>query len=304
MKRFKRVYIEITNVCNMSCSFCSPMNRKKEFMSEELFRRILDDVKPYTDYVFFHVKGEPLLHPQIGEFLDISEQAGLKVNLTTNGTLLGEKKELLLNKPALRQVNISLHSFENGSEEDFDRYLADVTDFAKIASKNSYIVMRLWNLKNTHNPQNLKIIKRLESELAPKTDIADMIEKAPANKLSERSLTIAENIYLSQEKVFKWPNINDPVIGPTGFCYGLRTMAAILVDGTVVPCCLDGDGSASLGNVKERSFGEIIAGDTAQSINRGFSERKAVHPLCQRCTYRARFNRKDKKYSVMRNNGD
>lgn len=281
----------------MSCSFCSPMKRKKEFMSEDTFRKILSDIKPYTDYIYFHVKGEPLMHPLIGTFLDISAEMGFNVNLTTNATLIREKQHLLLGKNALRQVNISLHSFENGTDAEFMQYMHDIIEFAKAARRDTFIVMRLWNLKNTQNPENLKIIKLLEENFAPDNDVVSMIERAPVNKLSERSLTLAQNVYLSQEKVFKWPDINDPVIGSAGFCYGLRTMSAILVDGTVVPCCLDADGSAPLGNIHCESFGDIIASPTATAINDGFSCRKAVHPLCRRCSYRARFNRKKKIYS-------
>lgn len=281
----------------MSCSFCSPMTRKKEFMTEETFRKILTDIKPYTDYIYFHVKGEPLLHPLIGDFLDISADMGFRVNLTTNATLIHEKQHLILGKSALRQVNISLHSFENGTDDEFSQYMHNVIEFAKKAQKDTYIVMRLWNLKNTQNPQNLRVIKMLEESFSQSGDVVSMIESAPANKLSERSLTLAQNVYLSQEKVFKWPNINDPVIGSAGFCYGLRTMAAILADGTVVPCCLDADAGAPLGNIHTSSFGDIIASPAAAAINDGFSERKVVHPLCRRCTYRARFNRKKKIYS-------
>lgn len=301
MKQFKRIYIEITNVCNMSCSFCSKMNRKKEFMSEETFRRILTQVKPYTDYIYFHVKGEPLMHPLVGRFLDISHEMGMTVNMTTNGTLLAEKKGELLGKKALRQINISLHSFENGTEEDFDSYIDSVIDFAKEVqqSMNTYVVMRLWNLNNTENPQNIKVINKLEKAFSPENDVKTMIENAPKNKLSERSLTLSENIYLSQEHEFKWPNINDEFVGASGFCYGLRSMAAILADGTVVPCCLDGDGSAALGNIHKDDFSDIISSDLVKNIYDGFSGRKVIHPLCQRCTYRLRFNRKKKIYKVL-----
>lgn len=301
MKRFKRVYVEITNVCNMSCSFCPPLKRKKEFMDTQMFKDVIRQIKPYTDYVYFHVKGEPLIHPSVGEFLDICGENGLKVNITTNGTLLKENGRLILGKYALRQLNISLHSFENGSEEKFDSYIGSVIDFAKEVhnTMQTYIVMRLWNLNNTENPRNIKIIRKLENAFSPKTDVKSMIESSPKNKLNERSLTLTDRIYLSQEHEFKWPNIDDKFVSASGFCYGLRTMAAILVDGTVVPCCLDGDGSAELGNIKNTDFGNIITSDTAEMIYKGFSERKAVHPLCRACTYRARFNRKKNIYKVM-----
>lgn len=282
----------------MSCSFCPPLKRKKEFMTEETFKEVLKQVKPYTDYVYFHVKGEPLMHPKLDRFLDLCDEYGLKVNITTNATLLSEKKEMLLNKNALRQLNISLHSFEDGDDESFNGYIDDIINTTKEIKKSmsTYVVMRLWNLKNMDNPRNKKIINKLQSAFSPSEDLNDMIKKASPNKLTERSLTLCENVYLSQEREFKWPDINGDFIGVEGFCYGLRTMCGILVDGSVVPCCLDSDGSAILGNIHENSFGDIISSGMAEEINNGFSERNVVHPLCQRCHYRVRFNRKKRIY--------
>ena len=124
MKKFKKFYIEITNVCNLSCSFCPQTKRSPEIMKFDVFNKILDEVKPYTDYLYFHVKGEPLLHPEIDKFLDISYEKGFMVNITTNGTLISKAKDKILMKPALRQVNFSLHSFDgNQSHNNKEEYI-------------------------------------------------------------------------------------------------------------------------------------------------------------------------------------
>ena len=132
MNKFKKVYIEITNVCNLSCSFCPKTGRDKEFLSIERFKKILEEVKPYTKYIYFHLMGEPLLNRNLEKFLEISYNEGFKVNLTTNGTLIPKVKEVLLNAKALRQINISLHSFEaNNNNILFTDYFNNVFDYVK-----------------------------------------------------------------------------------------------------------------------------------------------------------------------------
>src|SRR5690554_4856645 len=112
MKKFKKFYIEITSVCNLACTFCPQTKRKANFIKVDDFTKILNEIQPHTEYIYFHVKGEPLLHPHIDELLDISYEKGFKVNITSNGTLINKAKHKILGKPALRQLNFSLHSFD------------------------------------------------------------------------------------------------------------------------------------------------------------------------------------------------
>ena len=95
-------FIEITNVCNLSCNFCPKTGRKLQFSDEEKFKEIIEKVKPYTDHVYFHLMGEPLLNKNLARFLEICYENGLKVNITTNGTLLEKEKDSLINAKALR----------------------------------------------------------------------------------------------------------------------------------------------------------------------------------------------------------
>lgn len=246
-------------------------------MSPELFRLALDNIKGMSEYLYFHVMGEPLLHPQLGLFLDMCGEYGYKVNLTTNGTML-EKAYGIIGKPALRQVNISLHSDHNS-----DNYLEKIFDFIDKAKAQTLICLRLWNLsEGSGNKENEEIINKIKAKYSPKV----VVEDKPTHV---RGIKIAENIFINQSTVFDWPDLTKADIGDNGFCYGLREQIAILVDGTVVPCCLDKDGDLNLGNIQTDSLENIINGSRAKAIYDGFSRKKVVEPLCKKCGYRTRF---------------
>lgn len=275
-KRFKRVYIEITNNCNLICSFCLGTSRPRQFMSEELFRHILVSLKGYTDYLYFHVMGEPLLHPRIGDFLAISAEYDYQVNITTNGILLDKVAAKLLNQPALRQVNISLHSQE--SQTDIDFYLEKV--FAFIRQANCYISLRLWNLASDSN--NEYLLQRIVQEFGLPFNIIETIKPGIGIKIRDK-------VFINPERQFKWPSLQATEIPGRAFCYGLKNQIAILVDGTVVPCCLDGEGIIDLGNINEQDLAEILSSQRVSRIVEGFSQARAVEKLCKKCGYRTRF---------------
>ncbi|WMM26464.1 radical SAM/SPASM domain-containing protein [Tissierella sp. MB52-C2] len=291
MKKFKKVYIEITNVCNLQCEFCPKTNRDKRFMTIDEFSYILDEVKDFTDYLYFHVKGEPLLHPHIDEFLEISYDKGFKVNITTNGTLLSKVGDKLLNKLALRQINISLHSFDGNNEmENKDSYLDNIFNFIKSARDNKglIIALRLWNLTddnliNKKANKNKEILDRIQSEFNLPFKVEDTINP-------QRGLKIEDRIYLNQDSEFIWPDLNNEDFGKEGYCYGLRNQMGVLVDGTVIPCCLDGEGKISLGNIYNNSLKQVLSSNRARDIYEGFSKRLVVEEMCRKCGYRRRFN--------------
>ena len=289
MKRFKKVYIEITNVCNLSCNFCPKTGRKYEFSDEERFKEIIGKVKPYTDYVYFHLMGEPLLNKNLARFLDICYENGLKVNITTNGTLLAKEKNVLINAKALRQVNISLHSFEaNKVTKELEEYVSEVIDFINEAKESIICSIRLWNMDNGilnlkgKNTLNDDILKMLQEGLNSEIDIKEALSNKPGIKVSK-------NVYINSAEKFEWPNINRDVISESAFCYGLRDQIGILVDGTVVPCCLDSEGNIPLGNIFESSLENILNSKRAKDLYEGFSNRKAVEELCKRCGYVTRY---------------
>lgn len=290
MKKFKKVYLEITSICNLACSFCPPTERAKQFIEVEEFKNILNQLKPYTKYIYFHVKGEPLLHPKIDQLLDISHEKGFKVNITTNGTLLKKAKYKIFKKPALRQMNFSLHSFDGhpGSTNRFE-YISSILAFAKeaVALSDMIVSLRLWNLDqdnvtNHDKSRNREALEMIEREFHLDYQIEEMV--VPGS-----GLKIAERIYLNQDHEFKWPALHEEEDEGEGFCHALRNQAAILTNGTVVPCCLDGEGVINLGNIQDKPFSEIIEGERANNLYNGFSRREAVEELCRKCGYRKRF---------------
>lgn len=292
MKKYKKVYLEITNVCNLTCDFCPETKRKAEFMSEGTFREILNQIKPFTDYIYLHVKGEPLLHPSLGHFLDISYEKGFNVNITTNGTLIDKVADTLLGKPAVRQMNFSLHSFDGNQKEiSKEEYIDSILKFSNRAMVESHIIisLRLWNLDEAlltedQRKRNLDIIHKIEENFNLPYEIQSKLSGVKALKIGER-------VYLNQDYEFKWPDLKAEEDFEKGSCFGLRNQIAILVDGTVVPCCLDGEGIINLGNIHQDQFSEIINEKRAEEIRVGFCNHNIVEELCRKCGYRKRFNK-------------
>jgi len=284
MRKFKKVYIEITNICNLSCNFCPKTGRDLGFMKEEELKKILESVRPYTDHIYFHLMGEPLLNPQIGRFLEMANEFGFKVNITTNGTLINKAREALLAAPALRQVNISLHSFEaNEQGVDFNEYIDTVVNFVKEARDNTNIIssMRLWNLDTRHkasNSLNEEIFRILEEKFELDYDLKESFG-------DKNSVKLFKNVYLGMADKFKWPNIKIVQSNERKFCSALRDQFGVLLDGTVVPCCLDSEGNMPLGNIFETPLEEILSSKRAMNIYDGFTRREAVEDLCKTCGY-------------------
>ena len=260
--RFKKIYVEISNICNLNCSFCTKTNREKKALNIDEFKVILDKIKPYTKYLYFHVLGEPLLHKDINELIDIASK-DFYVNITTNGYLINNIKT-----NNIRQLNISLHSFDESYNKALDEYLDDLYNFSINNKNHTYINYRLW----THNKYADKIIKYLD-------------EKYNTNiKLGENN-KLADNIYLNFGSEFIWPdkatekvNINTP-------CHALIDHIAILSDGTITACCLDASGKINLGNIFSDDIEDVLSSKLFNEMLEGFKNSKRIHPLCQKCNF-------------------
>ncbi len=276
MQKYKKIYIEITNNCNLNCSFCSKVERPKNNMSLEEFEIILKKIQGYTNYIYLHVKGEPLLHPNIIEMINLAAKYNIKVNLTTNGTLFQSKAKSLGNCPNINKINFSLHS-ENNKEN----YLEDIFDNIKYLNSNTTVIYRLWTLKNNELDKNsTEVVNKLKTYYNLSTETVKKIKR-------EKNIPISSTIYVDKDNEFSWPVEND--YKSNGYCYALKTQIAILVDGTVVPCCLDSDGKVVLGNIFEQSLKEIINGERYQKLKKSFQDRKPCEKLCQSCTFKERF---------------
>lgn len=275
---YKRVYVEITNICNMHCSFCHGHHRAPMRMDMQTFSHILSELKGKTEYLYYHLMGEPLTHPLLPAFLRLAKAEGFHSAITTNGTLLPQHGQALLAE-GLYKVSVSLHSFEEGSAADLLQYLDGVIQFAQKASAADVIVsLRLWN-KGCVGDKNAAILAYLRKKIDGEW------------KENSRGYRIRQKLYLEWGDRFGWPDLSAAVQGKQFFCYGMRDHFGILCDGSVVPCCLDSEGCITLGNVLTQPLAEILASPRAVAMYEGFSRRCATEELCRRCAYAQRFIR-------------
>lgn len=291
-KRFKKVYIEISNVCNLQCTFCPEVQRGKTFMGPELFQKAARAVAPLTETVCFHLMGEPLLHPRFQDYVAFCGGLGLPVDITTNGILLDEKRMEALLHPALRQVNFSLQAFgDNFPEKDNAAYLDKIFHFTRLALERRpelYINYRLWNEGAEGAPvANAQILERIRRGLNIAFEPVWDVRRKKGVKLTGR-------LSLHMDSRFEWPNPHHPIRSERGFCHGLSSHIGILADGTVVPCCLDKEGVISLGNCGAQNLEDLLQAPRARAIHDGFQKGLLVEDLCRKCTFIARFDRKAK----------
>ena len=276
---YSRVYVEITDICNRNCSFCPGTKRPLRRMSIDEFETVTDKLQSITKYLYFHVMGEPLTHPDLTSFIRIARQKGYRPAITTNGTLLSRRgKEIV--EAGIYKVNISVHSFENGDPEDYLRYIRDCLDFAGYASQNGVLtVLRLWNL-GYDKGRNIDTL-------------AMMREKFPNEWTNgSRGARIRDKLHLEYGERFEWPDMEAEDRGDSVFCYGLKDHFGILCDGRVIPCCLDREGAITLGNIFEdtQSVEEMLTSPRAKAMREGFTKRCATEELCRKCGYARRFS--------------
>ena len=259
---FKKVYIEVTNICNLNCLFCPGNSRNKEFMEINKFKYILNSLKGYTKYLYFHLMGEPLMHPEINKLIDLASES-YKINITTNGYYINR----IENNNNVHQINISLHSFDEKYGKSLNEYLEDIFNSVdKLNNNNTIVSYRLW----TNNKYEKDIIAALEKKYNTKID--------GNTKLSNK-------VFLEYATEFIWPDLKNNYCQEKGTCMGLRTHLGILVDGTVVPCCLDYNGQLKLGNIFTESLNDILKSEQAVKIKEGFLNNQKIAQVCQHCNF-------------------
>ena len=270
--KFKRIYIEITNVCNLNCSFCSKSSKSNREMTSEEFKEVLSKINNYTDYIYLHVKGEPLTHHNLDKILDITKEYNKKVCITTNGVFLKDRLPILKKYDNIYQINISLHS-ENNKKN----YLEDI--ISSVNELSPYISYRFWTLDNNKMDNKTKEYIKVLKEVYNKEEIYDGIK-------------LKDKVYLSLDNKFTWPSINNDYYNERGTCLGAKTQLAILSDGTVSICCLDSEGVSNLGNIYLSTMEDILASDKYQNILKGFDDHKVYLDICKHCSYKERFDKK------------
>lgn len=273
---YSKAYVEITNICNKNCSFCPGTVRPLKRLTMEEFEVIAHKLQGVTKYLYFHIMGEPLTHPLLTDFVMKAKELGFHPAITTNGSLLAKRGGELV-EAAPYKVNISVHSFEDGSREDYLHYIETCLNFADKASQAGILtVLRLWN-RGYDEGRNLNTEERIRQKFG-----SDWKE-------GPRGIRIREKLYLEYGDRFQWPDMGAEDRGEQVFCYGLKDQFGVLCDGRVVPCCLDREGAVTLGNLFEEDIQDILNSPRAKAMAEGFRKRKATEELCRKCGYARRF---------------
>ncbi len=274
--KFKKIYIELTNHCNLSCSFCSKDTREKQFIKVTEFEHILKEIKPYTKTIYLHVKGEPLLHPKLDALLTLTDNNLFRVNITTNGVFLPKNVEIINKHPSVKKLNISLHAEYKDSA-----IIEEILEESTKLREDIIVIFRLWTLKGKElDKKSTNIVERLKRKFNLSSDIVEKIKQ-------EKNIKINERVFVDKEEEFTWPQKTSHK--SCGYCMALKTQIAILVDGTVVPCCLDSNGVINLGNIYKESFESILSSPRLQALRSSFQDRKPSEELCQSCTFKEKL---------------
>ncbi|MCR5230135.1 MAG: radical SAM protein [Solobacterium sp.] len=274
----KRAYIEITNVCNLNCSFCRKNHRKPKFMSPDAFRYVLSQVRDYTDYIYLHVQGEPLLHPDFDEIMTVCDEMNVHVQLVTNGTYLKDHMNLLQHG-SLRKISFSLQSADYQKDIILSDYLDTILRFCETASRNLHPVceLRFWR----------------SDELSDKAKYClDRLNRRYAFNATNRygrNYRIMPNVYVDFDRSFQWPDEEDDILGDSGTCHGAVDQIAVLSNGAVVPCCLDAEGCITFGNIMVTPLNQILSSGRYVMMTEAFRKHKIREDFCRRCTFRLRF---------------
>ena len=287
--RYYRVYIELTNICGLRCSFCPTKNLPTQTMSLGLFDKTLSQVCKYTNEIACHVMGDPLTLSNLSDYFDIVQKYSLKAVVTTSGYFISNHSLKSLLHPSVKQINISLNSFnKNDTSMSFDKFINPILELCKFKnsySKDRFINLRVWNIDELMSEKDFNqiIFNKLSSYFKIDLDLKKIYKEKP------KSIRLDYKVLLHFDNYFEWPSLNNKVYGD-GTCQGLSSHIAILSSGVVVPCCLDGDGVMELGNLKNSSLENILHTQRANLIKDGFKQKKAVEELCKRCSYKDRFN--------------
>lgn len=287
--KFYRVYVELTNICGLKCSFCPPKTLPTQTMSIPFFEHVLNELKPYTKELAYHIVGDPLTLSNLETYLDLTCKQGFKVSLTTSGYFLGQRDLRILLHPAIKQINISLNSYnKNSMPLSFEAYMAPILELCKLKNeiqKEIFINLRIWNMdtKESEKAFNEMLFALLEKAFDVPLHVSTIYQNRP------KSIRLAQKILLHFDDYFEWPNL-DSSHQSEGTCQGLSSHFGILSSGKVVPCCLDKDGIIDLGDLHVSPLDKILNNERTQAIIKGFKRHEAREALCQKCRYKDRFN--------------
>lgn len=304
----RRIYLELTSLCNFKCSFC-PYPSLKKFRPDidiNLAKKILRDIKniPYR-IVYFHNIGEPLLYNNIGEIFSYCDRIGIKYGLTTNGFLL-EKNFDIINNSGMLQLNISYQSTREELHAERKTGLSliqyremIISNIKKLKASGFKGEIRIKILTTGRDSffanrkfSNIESIEELIREIDEFNYLLQGVRMGKSQKSKLLDIDINKHariqlipgIFVETFPFLSWGNYNQKVFSAFfGRCNAIVEQLLITSDGNVLPCCYDVKSDLIIGNARDDSLKNILHSSNACNFMADCSSIFNKHYRCQKC---------------------
>lgn len=314
------VHLEPSFLCNLECQMCPRLiqGHTEGLMSPERFERLVP-LFPYLEAVVLTGFGEPFINPYLPEFISAIRGAGARPCLSTNGTLLDERRARAALEAGIQHVQFSIDAGTPSTFEKirvgakWDRVLANARkfhqlrrdgDFRDVETGWVFILMRdNWQelpRAVAHAAEvgfdlfTAKLIERRALDFECQQDIYDPHGRLLVEAEDFRRV-IAEAQHIAAQAGMNFV-VHDFFAGYEGACLA-DPLRGVFVDwmGNVTPCChlpvRDEMGhypEHSFGNVEEAHIFDILAGPRAQQFWNQWRAR-TIPTVCRRCHQIARL---------------
>ncbi|MFP6190993.1 radical SAM/SPASM domain-containing protein [Helicobacter pylori] len=278
-KLFKKIYIELSDICGLQCSFCPNPKNIRGVMSLELFEKVCKEAAPLTPIITLHVLGDPCKLKNLNRYLSTAKRFSLKVDLVTSGVYLHDFEALL--QDVIYQISISLDAgLDNHNKLNQHRYIQKILEFCRYkCEKNSEVFLNLRIQDST--------LEKHQNLIKPFLESFECISLETL--ISQGRARLFKKSFLNIQKTFKWPNLNaqNPLNQESKipYCYGLIKQVAILSNGVVVPCCMDTQAHINLGDLNHTPLKDILNSQKSIAIKTHFLKGEALELLCKNCSY-------------------
>ncbi|OGP52156.1 MAG: hypothetical protein A2Y79_12760 [Deltaproteobacteria bacterium RBG_13_43_22] len=273
-----RIWIELTDHCNLKCPLCPNQNipkEKKGFISTALFKEIVDQIKGEVHDLYLFHRGEPLLHPQLIELIHYAQSRGLPCRIHTNGTMLSDSLSKQILTSGLEVLSFSFddseaaHYEKNRFPAKFEQTLGNIKHFLQLKKEGQYrkpvTVLQTMGIKNKHStPAWKQFISSLKS-----LELNRVVFRRPHNwggAISFPSESLLEP--------------NRPLFACTFPWYAL----VVYWDGTVGPCPQDFFARMIVGDLQKNTIVEIWNNPEMQGLREKIRNREYhLLEICRQC---------------------
>ncbi|MFA6395846.1 MAG: radical SAM/SPASM domain-containing protein [Sulfurimonas sp.] len=283
------INVDPADSCNFECSFCPTGDRKlmKEIgrpfrtMDFDVYKKIIDDIKEFDQplkVLRLYKDGEPLLNPHFADMIRYAKESGniLKVDTTTNASLLNPKKSLEIIDAGLDRINISVEGVNAQQYQQFSNYKIDFDKFVENVKyfyehkKQCEVVVKING--DTLSEDDKKLFIATFKDIADGVYIEHIMSCWPEFELRD-------GLEVNQEHGIYGQEIKEVSVCPYVF-YSF----SINSDGGASLCFLDWSRKLLIGDTKIQSVKDIWLSDKMREYQMMFlrHERKN-HPVCGNC---------------------